>query len=116
MVRLGVSYCDLRIVDFQLEYNLLSSPLLGWKFYDADDYHPLENKLKMSQGIPLNDQTAKRKGHFMPITLLVPNRHIRASSSTRVFYYIDVDRDILEILLQIQEELGKMIKLENSCL
>ncbi|KAG8455284.1 hypothetical protein GDO86_001472 [Hymenochirus boettgeri] len=29
---------------------------LGWKFYDADDYHPLENKLKMSQGIPLNDQ------------------------------------------------------------
>uniref|UniRef100_A0A8C5M5W4 Gluconokinase n=1 Tax=Leptobrachium leishanense TaxID=445787 RepID=A0A8C5M5W4_9ANUR len=25
-------------------------------FYDADDYHPLENKRKMSQGIPLNDQ------------------------------------------------------------
>ncbi|XP_063313255.1 probable gluconokinase [Pelobates fuscus] len=29
---------------------------MGWKFYDADDYHPLENKTKMSQGIPLNDQ------------------------------------------------------------
>ncbi|XP_067425421.1 probable gluconokinase isoform X1 [Emydura macquarii macquarii] len=29
---------------------------LGWKFYDADDYHPVENTKKMAQGIPLNDQ------------------------------------------------------------
>lgn len=29
---------------------------LGWKFYDADDYHPEENRMKMSKGIPLNDQ------------------------------------------------------------
>ncbi|XP_006135922.1 putative gluconokinase isoform X1 [Pelodiscus sinensis] len=29
---------------------------LGWKFYDADDYHPTENIQKMAQGIPLNDQ------------------------------------------------------------
>uniref|UniRef100_A0A8C4QBQ8 Uncharacterized protein n=1 Tax=Eptatretus burgeri TaxID=7764 RepID=A0A8C4QBQ8_EPTBU len=29
---------------------------LGWKFLEADDFHPLENKLKMSQGVPLNDQ------------------------------------------------------------
>ncbi|XP_030113217.1 probable gluconokinase isoform X2 [Taeniopygia guttata] len=29
---------------------------LGWKFYDADDYHPLENKKKMEKGIPLNDE------------------------------------------------------------
>ncbi|XP_064258932.1 probable gluconokinase isoform X1 [Passer domesticus] len=29
---------------------------LGWKFYDADDYHPLENKKKMEEGIPLNDE------------------------------------------------------------
>ncbi|CAN8220175.1 unnamed protein product [Coccothraustes coccothraustes] len=29
---------------------------LGWKFYDADDYHPLENKKKMKEGIPLNDE------------------------------------------------------------
>ncbi|NXG20543.1 GNTK gluconokinase, partial [Grallaria varia] len=28
----------------------------GWKFYDADDYHPLENKKKMAEGIPLNDK------------------------------------------------------------
>ncbi|XP_001379254.2 probable gluconokinase [Monodelphis domestica] len=29
---------------------------LGWKFYDADDYHPEENRKKMGKGIPLNDQ------------------------------------------------------------
>ncbi|XP_047381008.1 probable gluconokinase isoform X2 [Sciurus carolinensis] len=34
---------------------LLASEL-GWKFYDADDYHPKENRLKMEKGIPLNDQ------------------------------------------------------------
>ncbi|XP_037653833.1 probable gluconokinase [Choloepus didactylus] len=34
---------------------LLASKL-GWKFYDADDYHPEENRIKMGKGIPLNDQ------------------------------------------------------------
>uniref|UniRef100_A0A673UBQ1 gluconokinase n=1 Tax=Suricata suricatta TaxID=37032 RepID=A0A673UBQ1_SURSU len=34
---------------------LLASEL-GWKFYDADDYHPEENRVKMGKGIPLNDQ------------------------------------------------------------
>ncbi|XP_005582073.3 probable gluconokinase isoform X1 [Macaca fascicularis] len=29
---------------------------LGWKFYDADDYHPEENRKKMGKGIPLDDQ------------------------------------------------------------
>ncbi|XP_030048206.1 putative gluconokinase [Microcaecilia unicolor] len=29
---------------------------LGWKFYDADDYHSDGNKLKMAKGIPLTDQ------------------------------------------------------------
>ncbi|NXG72107.1 GNTK gluconokinase, partial [Baryphthengus martii] len=29
---------------------------LGWKFYDADDYHSTENKKKMAEGIPLNDE------------------------------------------------------------
>lgn len=28
---------------------------LAWKFYDADDYHPIANKKKMSEGIPLDD-------------------------------------------------------------
>lgn len=29
---------------------------LGWKFYDADDYHPKRNIDKMRSGIPLNDE------------------------------------------------------------
>jgi gluconokinase len=28
---------------------------LGWRFYDADDFHPKANIEKMSQGIPLTD-------------------------------------------------------------
>lgn len=29
---------------------------LGWKFYDADDYHPEENVEKMRKGISLTDE------------------------------------------------------------
>src|SRR5271166_5047510 len=32
---------------------------LGWKFYDADDYHPAANIEKMRQGIPLTDEDRK---------------------------------------------------------
>ena len=28
---------------------------LGWDFYDADDFHPQENIIKMETGMPLND-------------------------------------------------------------
>jgi gluconokinase len=28
---------------------------LGWKFYDADDFHPRPNVEKMSRGVPLDD-------------------------------------------------------------
>ncbi|HLL76234.1 MAG TPA: gluconokinase [Pyrinomonadaceae bacterium] len=28
---------------------------LGWKFYDADDFHPPENVEKMAGGVPLED-------------------------------------------------------------
>ncbi len=28
---------------------------LGWEFFDADDFHPVENIAKMSAGIPLTD-------------------------------------------------------------
>ncbi len=33
----------------------LLSQELGWKYYDADDFHPRANVEKMSSGIPLND-------------------------------------------------------------
>jgi carbohydrate kinase (thermoresistant glucokinase family) len=31
----------------------------GWEFADADDYHPQANKVKMGQGIPLDDHDRK---------------------------------------------------------
>jgi gluconokinase len=32
---------------------------LGWRFYDADDYHPPKNIEKMRRGIPLTDEDRK---------------------------------------------------------
>ncbi len=34
----------------------LLAGVLGWRFADADDYHPAANKVKMSAGIPLTDE------------------------------------------------------------
>ena len=40
---------------------LLASKL-GWKFYDADDYHSEENRIKMAKGVPLSDQVTSATG------------------------------------------------------
>ncbi len=32
---------------------------LGWQFYDADDFHPEANKIKMAEGMPLDDSDRK---------------------------------------------------------
>ena len=34
----------------------LLSDRTGWTFYDADDFHPLTNIIKMQGGIPLTDE------------------------------------------------------------
>ncbi|XP_021509968.1 probable gluconokinase isoform X2 [Meriones unguiculatus] len=47
---MGVSGCGKSTVG-----ELLASKL-GWKFYDADDYHSAENRTKMQKGVPLSDQ------------------------------------------------------------
>ena len=46
---MGVSGCGKSSVGKSL------SEHLGWDFYDADDFHPRENVLKMTNGIPLDD-------------------------------------------------------------
>lgn len=46
---MGVSGCGKTTVGQKL------AERLGWKFYDADDFHPPENIAKMSKGIPLTD-------------------------------------------------------------
>ncbi len=46
---MGVAGCG------KTEVGRLLSQSLRWDFYDADDFHPHENILKMANGIPLDD-------------------------------------------------------------
>ena len=39
----------------KIDVGRLPAQHLGWDFYDADDFHPPENVVKMSSGIPLSD-------------------------------------------------------------
>jgi gluconokinase len=46
---MGVSGCGKSSVGKRL------SQILGWPFFDGDDFHPPENVAKMRRGIPLDD-------------------------------------------------------------
>ncbi|MBN1266337.1 MAG: gluconokinase [Anaerolineales bacterium] len=50
VVLMGVSGCGKTSVGTGL------SEMLGWPFYDGDDYHPQANIDRMSAGIPLTDE------------------------------------------------------------
>lgn len=50
VVAMGVSGCGKTTVSLSL------ADKLGWKFYDADDYHSEENKERMAKGMPLSDE------------------------------------------------------------
>lgn len=47
---MGVSGCGKTAVGSALAQKL------GWRFFDADDYHPASNIEKMAKGIPLTDE------------------------------------------------------------
>jgi gluconokinase len=49
LVLMGVSGCGKTSVGQRL------SQILGWPFFDGDDFHPPENVAKMAAGIPLDD-------------------------------------------------------------
>jgi gluconokinase len=49
IILMGVSGCGKTSVGERL------SKILGWPFYDGDDFHPQPNINKMAKGIPLND-------------------------------------------------------------
>ena len=49
VVLMGVAGCGKTSVGAEL------SRILGWPFFDGDDFHPPENVAKMAAGIPLND-------------------------------------------------------------
>jgi gluconokinase len=50
LILMGVSGCGKTSVGMRL------SQVLGWPFFDGDDFHPEKNVEKMAAGIPLNDQ------------------------------------------------------------
>ncbi|XP_073873824.1 probable gluconokinase isoform X10 [Macaca fascicularis] len=60
---------------------LLASEL-GWKFYDADDYHPEENRKKMGKGIPLDDQRCSL-GTACGSSLFSPEENVQRHINTR---------------------------------
>ncbi|KFO29592.1 hypothetical protein H920_09021 [Fukomys damarensis] len=49
---------------------------LGWKFYDADDFHPEENRVKMGKGMPLTDQYAAL--HTLSFRIWMKTLHAKA--------------------------------------
>jgi carbohydrate kinase (thermoresistant glucokinase family) len=51
---------------------------LGWRFYDADDFHPEANKQKMAKGIPLDDRD--REPWLETLHQLVQKHTIHGSS------------------------------------
>ncbi len=53
IVLMGVSGCGKTTVGVDLAAHL------GWKYQEGDALHPQENILKMSDGIPLNDEDRK---------------------------------------------------------
>ncbi len=50
IVLMGVSGCGKTSVGVRL------SEILGWPYFDADEYHPAENVAKMAASIPLSDE------------------------------------------------------------
>jgi carbohydrate kinase (thermoresistant glucokinase family) len=53
IILMGPSGCGKTTVGLELQ------KILGWSFYDADDYHPKENVAKMNSGVPLTDADRK---------------------------------------------------------
>ncbi len=45
---------------------------LGWQFFDADDFHPCENREKMANGVPLTDED--RAGWLTALRELICDR------------------------------------------
>ena len=51
VIIMGISGCGKTTIGKELE-----KVLDDYKFIEGDDYHPIENKNKMKNGIPLNDE------------------------------------------------------------
>jgi gluconokinase len=74
---------------------------LGWKFYDADDFHSESNRAKMSQGIALTDED--RAGWLMSLKeLIVQNIKQNASAVLACSALKNSYRDTLKVSEQVK--------------
>ncbi|XP_040819442.1 probable gluconokinase isoform X1 [Ochotona curzoniae] len=83
---------------------------LGWKFYDADDYHPEANRQKMGKGIPLNDQDRIPwlcTLHDILLRDVASGQHVVLACSALKKMYRDILRRGKDGLPCTSEELGK---------
>lgn len=88
---------------------------LNWKFYDADDFHPPNNKEKMSAGIPLTDED--RISWLQALQNLIQtetNSFVLACSALKETYrdFLKVNEDVKFVYLkgsfeQIENRLSK---------
>lgn len=72
IIVMGVSGCGKSTIGAKLAEEL------GWAFFDADDFHPAENREKMAQGIPLTD--ADRAGWLAALQYLLSTQIEKESS------------------------------------
>jgi gluconokinase len=74
---------------------------LGWKFYDADDFHSESNRAKMSQGIALTDED--RAGWLMSLKeLITQNIQQKASAILACSALKNSYRDVLKVNEQVK--------------
>ena len=96
IILMGVSGCGKTSVGIGL------SEILGWPFYDGDDYHPQANIDKMAQGFPLNDNDRQpwlEKLHQLILEHLNANRSlIVASSALKTTYRLTLRGDRKDVL------------------
>lgn len=94
----------------------LLSRELGWKFYDADDFHPISNVEKMKQGIPLSDEDRRpwleRVRELIRTSLAQRVNAVLACSALKESYrqYLRIDDEVRFVFLKgefglIQERL-----------
>jgi gluconokinase len=83
---------------------------IGWKVYDADDFHPPENIEKMRNGNPLND--VDRKGWLKSLRDLIDEsadtkeNNTLACSALKVSYrsYLNENNDVKFVFLEADRE------------
>lgn len=95
----------------------LLSDRTGWTFYDADDFHPLTNIIKMKHGIPLTDEDrlpwllklkkliadtidSDRQGVLACSALKSKYRQILQNDSEVKFIYLRGDYDCIQSRVQ----------------